>query len=314
MNMEKRYYSANEFFRNKFGDRVIKVALNAGFTCPNRDGTKGTGGCIFCSGRGSGDFAGSSQSGIREQFYEGRKIMNRKWRDGLYMAYFQAFTNTYAPVDTLRRLYGEAVEIPEVCALSIATRPDCIDESKASLISEINRIKYTCVEMGLQSSKEDTARLINRCYENSCFEKSVRLLKEKGIDVIAHIILGLPGESREDMLESVRFAAECGISGIKLQLLHVLKGTKLAQMYEAGKFRCLEYEEYVDIVVRCIEILPPDVVVHRITGDGKGQDLIAPLYSKNKKKVLNGINREFVIRNTYQGRKWQGEADKHTGA
>ncbi len=312
--MEKRYYSANEFFRNKFGKRVIKVALDGGFTCPNRDGTKGVGGCIFCSQSGSGDFAGSRLMSIREQFYKGKEVMDKKWSDGLYMAYFQAFTNTYAPVEHLRQLYMEALEIPEVCALSIATRPDCLEGDKIDLLAEMNGIKYTCVELGLQTSNEKTAKLINRCFDNDCFENSVKRLSDRGIDVIAHIILGLPGEDKEDMQRSVKFAVDCGIKGIKLQLLHVLKGTKLAEAYAAGEFECLDIYDYTDVVVGCIESLPPDVVVHRITGDGNGADLIAPLYSKNKKMVLNNINGEFVKRDTYQGRKWQGEANNNTGA
>ncbi|MCD8215413.1 MAG: TIGR01212 family radical SAM protein [Clostridiales bacterium] len=298
--MEKRYYSANDFYREKFGERVIKIALNGGFTCPNRDGSKAVGGCIFCSPSGSGDFAGSRDKTITEQFYEMKEIMNKKWPDGVYMAYFQAFTNTYAPVSVLREKFNESLSLPEVKAISIATRPDCLESDKISLIKELNESVYTCAELGLQTSKEETALIINRCFDNSCFKKAVKDLE--GIDVTAHIILGLPGETKEDMLKSVCFAADCGVKGIKLQLLHVLKGTKLAEMYERGEFKTLTLEEYADIVVSCIEILPEDIVIHRITGDGKGADLIAPLYSKNKKKVLNTINRELIKRNTYQGK------------
>ncbi|MCD7777540.1 MAG: TIGR01212 family radical SAM protein [Clostridiales bacterium] len=298
--MEKRYLSANDFYREKFGEKVIKIALNGGFTCPNRDGSKGVGGCIFCSNAGSGDFAGNRNKSITEQFYEMKKIMDKKWHSSVYMAYFQAFTNTYAPVDVLREKFNEALNIPEVKALSIATRPDCLEDEKISLIKKLNEKAYTCVELGLQTSNEETARLINRCFDNACFKSAVERLR--GIDVTAHIILGLPGETKADMLKSVKFAADCGIKGIKLQLLHVLKGTKLAEMYERKELKTLTLEEYVDFVVSCIEILPKNVVVHRITGDGKGADLIAPLYSKNKKRVLNAINREFIIRNTFQGK------------
>lgn len=305
--MEKRYLSANRFYREKFGTRVIKAALDGGFTCPNRDGTKGRGGCIFCSAKGSGDFAGDRNISITDQFYAVKKIMDRKWKDGQYMAYFQAFTNTYAPTEVLKEKFSEALAIPEVCALSIATRPDCLEEDKLSLISELNSRKYTCVELGLQTSNESTAKLINRCYKNEVFTKAVKELKSRNIDVIAHVILGLPHENREDMLNTVRFAVSCGIKGIKLQLLHVLKGTKLCEMYERGEFNTLSVEEYADIVADCIEALPPWVVVHRITGDGNGRELVAPLYSKNKKLVLNTINKVLLTRNSFQSKTYKKE-------
>lgn len=297
--MEKRYYSANEFYREKFGKKLIKISIDAGFGCPNRDGSLSRGGCIFCSERGSGDFTAGREKSITDQFYEMKKIMDRKWKDGVYMPYFQAFTNTYAPVEVLRKKFFEAVSLPEAAALSIATRPDCLEDEKISLIRELNDIKYTCVELGLQTSNEKTALLINRCFDNSVFKSAVTRLG--GIDVTAHIILGLPGETKSDMLSSVRFAADCGVKGIKLQLLHVLKNTALEDMYNRGEVRLPTLEEYVDLVVSCIEILPKDIVIHRITGDGKGSELVAPLYSKNKKAVLNAINREFLIRDTCQG-------------
>lgn len=300
--MEKRYYSANEFYNNKFGKKLIKVGINGGFTCPNRDGAKSTGGCIFCSAYGSGDFTPQNDLSIEEQFYKMKAVMDKKWKNGIYMPYFQAFTNTYAPEKVLREKFFAAINLPEAAALSIATRPDCLEDDKIALIRELDSIKYTCVELGLQTSNEKTALLINRCFDNADFKDAVERLR--GIDVIAHIILGLPGETKEDMLSSVRFAVSCGIKGIKLQLLHVLKNTRLADIYEKGDVRLPTLEEYVDLVVSCIEILPKDIVIHRITGDGKGSDLIAPLYSKNKKRVLNAINREFIIRDTCQGKKY----------
>ncbi len=298
--MEKPYYSANMFYRNKFNKKVIKVALNGGFTCPNRDGFKGAGGCIFCSAHGSGDFAGNPQKSITEQFYEGKAIMDKKWKNGVYMAYFQAFTNTYASVEVLKQKFTEALNIPEVAALSIATRPDCLEEEKIKLIESINAKKYTCVELGLQTSNPASAKYINRCFTNNDFKKAVSSLNKT--DTVAHIILGLPGETKEDMLSSVKFAADCGVKGIKLQLLHVLKNTVLAQHYIQNRFQTLTLEQYTDAVVSCIEILPPHIVIHRITGDGAGAELIAPLYSKNKKLVLNTINKAFLQKNTWQGK------------
>ncbi|MCD7855925.1 MAG: TIGR01212 family radical SAM protein [Clostridiales bacterium] len=299
---EKPYLSAGEFYKRKFGERIIKIPLNLGLTCPNRDGTRGSGGCIFCSAAGSGDFAGSPDLSITEQFYQIKAVMDKKWKSGAYMPYFQAFTNTYAPTAFLRSSFYEAASLPNVKALSIATRPDCLESDKIELIKELNEKLYTCVELGLQTSNEKTGRFINRCFDNSCFETAVKSLE--GIDVIAHIILGLPGETKEDMLASVRFAVNCGVKGIKLQLLHVLKNTALGKIYEEKPFPLPTLEEYADLVVSCVEALPENVVVHRITGDGRGQDLIAPLYSKNKKLVINTINREFVKRNTKQGNKY----------
>lgn len=306
---EKPYFSANEFYRQKFGTRLIKIPINLGLTCPNRDGTKGIGGCIFCSAKGSGDFAGSPEASVTEQFYQIKNVMNKKWKDGVYMPYFQAFTNTYAPTAYLREKFYEAASLPGVKALSVATRPDCLEPDKISLIRELNEKLYTCVELGLQTSKEKTALFVNRCFDNQCFKTAVKNLR--GIDVIAHIILGLPGETKEDMLSSVSFAAECGVKGIKLQLLHVLKNTQLGKIYEEEPFHLPTLEEYADLVVSCIEILPKDIVIHRITGDGKGQDLTAPLYSKNKKLVLNTITREFKTRNTFQGKKYNLKEQKN---
>ncbi|MCC8015665.1 MAG: TIGR01212 family radical SAM protein [Eubacterium sp.] len=299
---EKSYLSAGEFYRQKFGERIIKIPLNLGLTCPNRDGTKGSGGCIFCSANGSGDFAGSPSLSVTEQFYQIKAVMDKKWKSGAYMPYFQAFTNTYAPTPFLRASFYEAASLPNVKALSIATRPDCLESGKIDLIKELNEKLYTCVELGLQTSNEKTGKFINRCFDNSCFKSAVKNLD--GIDVIVHIILGLPGETKADMLASVRFAVECGVKGIKLQLLHVLKNTALGKIYEEKPFPLPTLEEYADLVVSCVEALPENVVVHRITGDGRGQDLIAPLYSKNKKLVLNTINREFIKRNTKQGNKY----------
>ncbi|MBR1443096.1 MAG: TIGR01212 family radical SAM protein [Firmicutes bacterium] len=301
MNAKKRYYSANEFFRNKFSDRIIKIPVDAGFTCPTRDGKISYGGCIFCSERGSGDFAGNRTKTITEQFYEMKEKMSKKWKSGKYMIYFQAFTNTYADTETLRNKYEEAASLENVCAISVATRPDCIDDEIISLLKEINSKIYLCVELGFQTSNEKTAEFLNRGYKNEVFLSCVKKLKENNIDVIAHVIIGLPHETETDILNTISYAANSGIDGIKLQLLHILANTPLADIYEKEKFHILTEKEYVDIIVKCIEHLPPHIVIHRITGDGSRSLLIEPKWSLDKKRVLNDINKTFVEKNTYQG-------------
>ncbi len=294
------FYSANDFYRQKFGAKLIKLAIDGGFTCPNRDGTLSDRGCIFCSGRGSGDFTAGRLS-IKEQYDIMRKKMSDKWGEGLYMMYLQAFTNTYAPVERLREIYTKAIECENVAALSIATRPDCIDEEKAELLKELSKKVYVCVELGLQTTDEKSVRLINRCYENDTYQKCVGLLSSYGIDVITHVILGLPNENRETMLNTVKYAADCGTRGIKLQLLHILKNTALYDYYINTHFHVLSYEEYVGLVCDIIERIPQDIVIHRITGDGNKAELFAPRWSLDKRRVLNGISKEFVRRNSYQG-------------
>lgn len=277
--------------KDTFGCKVYKVSLNAGFTCPNRDGRIDTRGCIFCSAGGSGDFASDCSLTITEQLVKGKELIRKKLPRGevKFIAYFQAFTNTYAPVEVLRKKYMEAVNDPEVAALSIATRPDCLPEDVLVLLSEINEIKPVWVELGLQTIHEKTAEYIRRGYELPVFENAVRELKERGIYTVAHVILGLPGESVEDMITTVKYVGEMGIKGIKLQLLHVLKGTDLAKDYELGKFETLTLEEYVSVLGECIKVLSDDCVIHRLTGDGDKKILIAPLWSGDKKRVINEI-------------------------
>ncbi len=300
-----RYYSLHAYLKNRFGKKVYKLALNAGFSCPNRDGTKGVGGCIFCSAGGSGEFAVSGKSILRQLEEAKAKIAAKIPEKCGYIAYFQAFTNTYAPAEQLRRLFFEAAEAEDIEAISVATRPDCLPPDILTLLTELNRRKPVWVEMGLQTSNEETARLINRCYENECFSRAVRELKQRNIEVIAHVILGLPGETNEDMLRTVRFACDCGIDGIKLQLLHVLKNTPLAQM----EYTPLTMAEYFDIVAACIEIIPPRVVIHRLTGDGDKRLLLAPAWSADKHRVLNGLLRVLDERNIFQGSKCGGNKD-----
>lgn len=285
------YYSLNKYLRNTFGDKVYKISLNAGFTCPNRDGTIGTRGCIFCSAGGSGDFAESAYLSITEQIEQGKKRVENKIKSGKYIAYFQAYTNTYAPIEILREKYYEAVNHPDIVAVSIATRPDCLGDDVISLLDEINKIKPLFVELGLQTIHEKSAEYIRRGYSLDVYDKAVENLKKIGINVVVHIILGLPNETKEDMLETVKYVCQSGINGIKLQLLHIIKGTDLEKEYLSGKVKPLEFEEYLDIIKSCVEIIPENIVIHRLTGDGAKKDLVAPLWSADKKRVLNSINK-----------------------
>lgn len=285
-----KYTTLNNYLKERFGEKVYKIALNGGFTCPNRDGKIGTRGCIFCSKGGSGDFAESPDLTITEQIDNGKKRLEKKIKNGKYIAYFQAFTNTYAPVEKLRAIYTEAIIHPDIVAISIGTRPDCLGDDVLALLDELNKIKPIFVELGLQTINEDTARYIRRGYTLEVYDKAVADLHKIGINVVTHIILGLPGESKNDMLKSVEYACKV-TDGIKLQLLHILKGTDLAKDYEQGKFKVLTLEQYTDIIKECVQIIPENVVIHRLTGDGAKKDLIAPLWSADKKTVLNTINR-----------------------
>lgn len=285
------YYSFNQYLKDTFGCKVYKISINAGFTCPNRDGTLGTRGCIFCSKGGSGDFAESSTLSVTEQIESGKQRISKKIKSGKYIAYFQAFTNTYAPVEVLAEKYCEAINHPDIVGISIATRPDCLGEEVLTLLSEINKIKPVFVELGLQTIHEKTAEYIRRGYPLSVYDNAVKALKKTGINTVVHLIIGLPNESREEMLESVEYACKSGADGIKLQLLHILKGTDLADDYLSGKFETLSMEEYLSIIKDCVEIIPKNVVIHRLTGDGPKKDLIAPLWSADKKSVLNALNK-----------------------
>lgn len=285
------YLSFNKYLKDKFGQKVYKISLDGGFTCPNRDGKTGTRGCIFCSKGGSGDFAESRKMSITEQIENGKKRVEKKIKSGKYIAYFQAFTNTYAPVEILRQKYEEAINHPDIVALSIATRPDCLGDDVLRLLDEMNKIKPVFVELGLQTIHQKSAKYIRRGYDLSIYDKAVRALKKIGVNVVVHVILGLPNESENDMLKTVKYVCESGANGIKLQLLHVIDGTDLAKDYEKGLFKTLEFDEYVNLIVKCVKIIPKDIVIHRLTGDGAKKDLIAPLWSADKKRVLNAINK-----------------------
>lgn len=286
-----KYYSLNNYLKDTFGKKVYKVSLNAGFTCPNRDGKIDTRGCIFCSKGGSGDFAESAELPITEQIEQGKKRLEKKIKDGKYIAYFQAFTNTYAPVDVLREKFFEAIEHKDIVALSIATRPDCLSGEVLALLNELNEIKPVFVELGLQTIHEKSAEYIRRGYTLDVYDEAVTNLRKIGINIVVHIILGLPYETKQDMLETVDYVCRSKINGIKLQLLHVIKNTDLEKDYKNGKFETLDFEQYLDIIKACVDIIPDNIVIHRLTGDGAKKDLIAPLWSADKKKVLNAINK-----------------------
>ena len=283
------YYSLNQYMKDTFGCKVYRIAINGGFTCPNRDGSIGTGGCLFCSEGGSGDFAQDPGLSITEQIEKGKERVSAKIQNGKYIAYFQAFTNTYAPVERLRKLYTEALDHPDIVALSIATRPDCLPDDVLDLLKELNQVKPIWVELGLQTIHERTAGYIRRGYPLSVYDKAVEELKKRGIEVITHVILGLPGETKQDMAETVRYVVDGGIKGIKLQLLHVLKGTDLEREYFEGRVKVMSEDEYIALVTDLIKMIPSDIVIHRMAGDGAKKDLIAPLWSADKKHVLNRL-------------------------
>ena len=287
------YTSLNSYLKERFGCKVYKLAIDGGFTCPNRDGTIDTRGCIFCSKGGSGEVASSRELCIADQIEQGKRLVEKKIKSGKYIAYFQAFTNTYAPIDELRDKYYQALNHPDIVALSIATRPDCLGEKVLQLLDEINKIKPVIVELGLQTIHEKTAEYIRRGYPLNVYDEAVENLHKIGINVVTHLIIGLPNETAEDILQSVEYVCK-KTDGIKLQLLHVLKGTDLEKEYNECKVKVLDIDEYADIIKQCVDIIPETVVIHRLTGDGAKKDLIAPLWSADKKRVLNTINKKLM--------------------
>lgn len=282
--------TANEYYREKFGCKVYKLSLDGGFTCPNRDGTLGTGGCVFCAGDGSGAFAEKNTQGLSEQLERAKARVERKCRSEKYIAYFQSFTGTYAPVERLKALFEGAMEPEEIVGLSIGTRPDCLPEETVALLAALNRRKPVSIELGLQTANDRTAQAMNRCYKTSQYVDAVKRLKKAGLDVVTHIILGLPGETEADMLATTQTAVDAGTDGVKFHTLHVLRGTALEKMYDRGDFSCLTLEQYGAILQKCVALLPEEIVVHRITGDGARKDLVAPLWTLDKKRVLNYLN------------------------
>lgn len=296
------YYSLSDHLKEKLGAKTVKLSVNAGFTCPNRDGRVSTGGCIFCSGSGSGDFAPSAELPIAKQLEISKERISGKWPEAKYIAYFQAFTNTYAPVEELERKYREALSCNGICGIAIATRPDCMGDDVIDLLDKLNKETYLWVEFGLQTSNEKTAELINRGYKNEVYLSAMKKLKERNIETVTHIILGLPGETREDMRASVKFAADAGTDGIKLQLLHVIRGTKLHEMYLKEPFHIMSKDEYTDTVIDMLEHTPKNIVIHRLTGDGNRNELAEPTWSMDKRGVLNEIHRKMKLYESYQGK------------
>ena len=290
---DQYFNSIGDYLKKRFGCKVIKLSLDAGFTCPNRDGSKGTGGCIFCSAEGSGDFASDIPGQIR--------LLSKKWPSGKYIAYFQSHTNTYAPVEVLREKYYQALEYPDVIGIAIATRPDCLSPEILELLSELNQKTFLWIELGLQTIHEETARLINRCYPLSDFAQAVDELSARHIKTVVHLILGLPGEDREDMMESIRYVSGKDIFGVKLHLMNVLKDTKLAEFYP-DRIHIPKKEEYINLVVDALEIIPKHITIHRITADAPRHLLIAPEWGYEKRSILNGIQKEFKHRGSWQGK------------
>ncbi|MEH7379632.1 TIGR01212 family radical SAM protein [Bacillus sp. JJ1533] len=303
----KRYHTWNYHLRNTFGHKVFKLALDGGFDCPNRDGTVAHGGCTFCSVSGSGDFAGNRADDILTQFHTIKNKMHEKWKDGKYMAYFQAFTNTHAPVEVLRERFEPVLNQEGVVGISIATRPDCLPEDVVEYLAELNERTYLWIELGLQTVHEKTAQLINRAHDFKCYVDGVNKLRKHNIRICSHIINGLPQETPEMMMETAKEVAKLDVQGIKIHLLHLLKGTPMVKQYEKGLLEFLSFDEYVQLVCDQLEILPPEMIVHRITGDGPIDLMVGPMWSVNKWEVLNTIDSELKRRNSYQGKYYKAE-------
>ena len=300
-NTNKRYHTLDYFYKTKFQSKVFKVSLNAGFTCPNRDGTVGYGGCIFCSKLGSGDFAGNKEDNLITQFEKVKNMLLHKWPNSKYIGYFQANTNTYAPVDILKQKYEQILSLENVIGLNIATRPDSITEECLEYLTQLNQKTYLTIELGLQTIHDKTSKLINRCHTLDCFETMVKKLRERQINVVVHIINGLPYETKEDMIETIKYLNKLDIQGIKIHMLHILKDTALEKLYQKEQFHILTREEYVDIVINQLEYLRPEIVINRITGDPNEDDLVEPHWLTKKFCVLNEIDKEMVKRDVYQG-------------
>lgn len=305
-NDNKRYHTLNYYLKHKFNSKIFKVSLNAGFTCPNKDGTKGYGGCIYCSKSGSGEYAGNPDDDLITQFYKIQKVLNKKWPNSNYIGYFQANSNTYASVNVLREKYETILKLDNVVGLSIATRPDAIEEDVLDYLEKLNKRTFLIIELGLQTIHDNTAKLINRGYELNCFTEMVNKLRKRNINVVVHIINGLPYETKEDMIETIKYLSKLDIQGVKIHMLYILKDTPLYNLYKNKKFKVLTKDEYIDIVCDQLEYLKKDIVVHRITGDPKKEDLIEPTWLLKKFVVLNDIDKELKRRNSYQGIKAKG--------
>ncbi len=304
-NSNKRYHTLDYFYKQKFGKKVCKISLNGGFTCPNKDGTKGFGGCIYCSKLGSGDYAGQKEKDIITQFNDIKSIMEKKWNDALYIGYFQANTNTYAKVDVLKEKYEPILKQKNVIGINIATRPDAISKECLDYLEELSKRTFLNIELGLQTIHETTTTLINRGHDLECFNQMVTELRKRNINVVVHLINGLPYETKEMMIDTIKHINTLDIQGIKIHMLHVIKDTKLEQIYQKEQFHILTKEEYIDIVIDQLELLRPEIVIHRITGDPVKEELIEPTWLTKKFCVLNDIDKEMVKRDSYQGKKLQ---------
>ncbi|SDH71819.1 TIGR01212 family radical SAM protein [Alteribacillus bidgolensis] len=302
---EKRYHTWNYHLREHFGEKIFKIPLDAGFDCPNRDGKVASGGCTFCSERGSGDFAGDRKDDLITQFHTIKNRMHKKWKKGKYIGYFQAFSNTYAPVEELRELFEVILEQEDVVGLAIATRPDCLPDDVVEYLAELNERTYLWVELGLQTVHERTAMIINRAHDYECYKEGVNKLRKHGIRVCSHIINGLPLESHNMMKETAQEVAKLDVQGIKIHLLHLLKRTPMVKQYEKGMVDLMSKEDYVKLVVDQLEMLPPEMIVHRLTGDGPSDLMIGPMWSLNKWEVLNAIDDELKNRNSWQGKHYE---------
>ena len=298
----KRYHTLDYFYKHKFNSKVMKVSLNGGFTCPNIDGTVGVGGCIYCSPTGSGEFAGDKNLSLTEQFENVKNILHKKWPDAKYIAYFQARTNTYAPLNVLKEKYEEVLKFPNVVGLSIATRSDSISDSVLDYLEEVSKRTFLTIELGLQTINEKTSFLINRCHSLENFHNMVLKLRSRNINVVVHIINGLPYEIEEDMLNTVKYLNKLDIQGIKIHMLSITKNTRLEKIYKEKPFHILTKDEYIDIVIKQLELLSPEIVINRITGDPRKEDLIEPVWLLKKFVVLNDIDKEMKMRDTYQGK------------
>ncbi|HSH24761.1 MAG TPA: TIGR01212 family radical SAM protein [Massilibacterium sp.] len=303
---DKRYYSLNYYFKETFGEKIFKIPLDGGFDCPNRDGKVAFGGCTFCSERGSGDFAGNRTDHLVTQFNEIKEKMHQKWKSGKYIGYFQAYSNTYAPVEELRAKFEIILQQKDVCGLSIATRPDCLPDDVVEYLAELNERTYLWVELGLQTVHDQTGELINRAHDYECYVDAVNRLRKHNIRICSHIINGLPLETYEMMMETAFEVAKLDVQGIKIHLLHLLKHTPMVKQYENGLVQLMEFDEYVNLVCDQLEVLPPNMVIHRLTGDGPSHLMIGPMWSLNKWEVLNAIDAELKRRDSYQGKYYKG--------
>ncbi len=301
--MTKRFNDLNTYLRGIFGCRVQKITVDAGLSCPNRDGTLSTGGCIYCNEQGSGTGAHLRGLSVTEQLMEGKKRLGRRYKAKKFLAYFQSFSNTYAPLDVLKRLYGQALSVEDVVGLSIGTRPDCVSEPVLDLLEGYAENALIWIEYGLQSARDKTLSLINRGHDAACYQRAVRASQNRGIKLCAHVILGLPGENRTHMAETAKFIAGLGMDGVKLHLLYVIRGTRLHEMYLEDEFACLDQQEYVDRVCDFLELLPKDMIIQRLTGDPHPQELVAPLWALKKTETLNLIHRTLQERDAWQGKR-----------